>query len=83
MAKALTGIERKDCENIYNNIFNLRGVFLTTNADTHFDKFFESSNVFYKISEFSVRNIDVNRLYHIHGSIIARFDWVKYNIHSA
>jgi SIR2-like protein len=56
-------------QNIYDELYGLHGLFITTNADTLFDKKFEAQYVAYKLSDFSPTNIDRNRLYHIHGSI--------------
>lgn len=55
--------------NIYDEIYKLRGLFLTTNADTHFDRLFLPPKVLYKTSDFDKENIDQTNLYHIHGSI--------------
>ncbi|MES0336132.1 MAG: hypothetical protein SFH39_07230 [Candidatus Magnetobacterium sp. LHC-1] len=40
------GIGIEEDKDIYKYIIKLRGLFLTTNADTHFDKFFESNRIF-------------------------------------
>jgi NAD-dependent SIR2 family protein deacetylase len=53
---------------IYNEIKGIRGLFLTTNIDTHFDRLFGTSVVF-NDQDFNYENIDQTKLYHIHGSI--------------
>lgn len=55
--------------NIYKEIFSLGGVFITTNADEHFDNMFVETRVIYKENDFKSDNIEINKLYHIHGSI--------------
>ncbi|MCK9420585.1 MAG: SIR2 family protein [Nitrospirae bacterium] len=55
--------------NIYNDIERLRGLFITTNADTHFDRLFNPPNILYQSSDFSADRLDSTNLYHIHGSI--------------
>ncbi|MFC2069794.1 SIR2 family protein [Chloroflexota bacterium] len=54
---------------IYNHIYGLRGLFITTNADKHFDQLFNQERIVYKEQEFHHSNIDRTKLYHIHGSI--------------
>ena len=58
--------------NIYDEIYRLRGLFLTTNADTHFDRLFNLPNILYREYEFREDRLDRTNLYHIHGSIIDR-----------
>jgi len=55
--------------NIYDDIYNLRGLFITTNADTHFDRLFYPPNILYRASDFRENRLDSTNLYHIHGSI--------------
>ena len=55
--------------NIYDDIYKLRGLFITTNADTHFDKLFNPPNILYQDSDFREDRLDSTNLYHIHGSI--------------
>jgi len=52
---------------IYHQLYGLRGLFITTNADEHFDTLFNQDRIVYK--EFHPDNIDHTILYHIHGSI--------------
>lgn len=64
--------ERGDIEipNIYDDIYKLRGLSITTNADTHFDRIFiNPSNILYRASDFREDRLDSTNLYHIHGSI--------------
>ncbi|HPO29482.1 MAG TPA: SIR2 family protein [Caldisericia bacterium] len=56
-------------QDIYNELYRLRGLFITTNVDEHFDSKFERTRIVYKEEDFSPSNIDRNKLYHIHGSI--------------
>lgn len=55
---------------IYRDLFSLKGLFLTTNADRHIDRLFEESNIIYKKEDFVADNVDNNKLYKIHGSIV-------------
>ena len=58
--------------NIYDDIRELGGLFITTNADTHFDRLFIPSNILYRDSDFKEDRLDRINLYHIHGSILDR-----------
>ena len=55
--------------NIYDDIYKLRGLFITTNADTHFDRLFDPPNILYRSSDFVDDRLDSTNLYHIHGSV--------------
>lgn len=55
--------------NIYDDIYKLRGLFITTNADTHFDRLFNPPNILYTVNKFRPDGLDTTNLYHIHGSI--------------
>jgi len=57
-------------QNIYNELYGLRGLFITTNADKYFDKKFDPTRIVYKEENFTPSNIDRSKLYHIHGSIL-------------
>lgn len=61
-------MERAECPEIYNELLGIRGLFLTTNIDTHFDKLF-GTNVVFHDQDFDFEHIDQTKLYHIHGSI--------------
>lgn len=61
-----------DKQNIYTELYGLRGLFITTNIDTHFDDRFDSSNIICRKEEIREDNIDKSKLYHIHGSIVDR-----------
>ena len=50
--------------NIYDDIFGLRGLFITTNADTHFDRKFTPSNLVFRENDFDPEKIDRTKLYH-------------------
>jgi len=56
-------------QNIYDELYRLRGLFITTNVDNHFDNKFEPTHIIYREEEFTPSNIDRSKLYHIHGSI--------------
>lgn len=70
MKKALKEGESVDTPNVYNEIYRLRGLFVTTNADTHFDRLFVRKNIKYQVDNFDPDKIDRTNIYHIHGSII-------------
>jgi len=55
--------------NICKELIGLHGVFLTTNADRHFDKYFEEQRIVYDPWRLDATDIERNKLYHIHGSI--------------
>ena len=69
MKKALKEGEKLISPNIYDELYKLRGLFITTNADTHFDRLFNPTNVLYKETDFVPNRIDREYLYHVHGSI--------------
>lgn len=54
---------------IYNEIYGLRGLFITTNIDKHFDGNFIGSQIVFRQGSFNSNTIDRTKLYHIHGSI--------------
>ena len=56
-------------QNIYDELYRLRGLFITTNVDEHFDSKFEPTQIVYREEDFNPSNIDRSKLYHIHGSI--------------
>jgi hypothetical protein len=56
-------------QNIYDELYRLRGLFITTNADEHFDDKFEQSRIVWREEDFDPSKIDRTKLYHIHGSI--------------
>ncbi|MGA1863252.1 SIR2 family protein [Deferribacter thermophilus] len=61
--------DRLNSQNIYDEIYRLRALFITTNIDSHFHKYFEPTNIVFKENEFTPSNIDRNKLYHIHGCL--------------
>ncbi|WAC04298.1 MAG: SIR2 family protein [Methanoregula sp.] len=61
-----------DKQNIYNELDGLRGLFITTNIDAHFDKKFHPSRILIHKEDFDPSTLDESKLYHIHGSIS---DW--------
>jgi len=68
---ALKDNEEVATPNIYDDIKRIRGLFITTNVDRHFDKLFPNDkiSIVYKETDFRPDNIDRTKLYHIHGSI--------------
>lgn len=69
MKKALREGDDIEIPNIYDDIIKLRGLFITTNADTHFDRLFNPPNILYRASDFRDDRLDSTNLYHIHGSV--------------
>ena len=57
-------------QNIYDELWGLHGLNITTNADQHFDGKFNPLRIVYKDKDFNPLNIDRTKLYHIHGSIL-------------
>jgi len=54
-------------QDIYVQLYGLRGLFITTNADEHFDVLFNPERIVY--TNFDPDDVDPTKLYHIHGSI--------------
>ncbi|MFK5968697.1 MAG: SIR2 family protein [Candidatus Marithrix sp.] len=69
MEKALKEGEDIKIPNIYNDIYKLGGLFITTNADTHFDRLFNPENIGCQIQDFNANQLDNTKLLKIHGSI--------------
>lgn len=69
MNRALKEGNNIDIPTIYDDIYKLRGLFITTNADTHFDRLFNHPNILYRSSDFMADSLDSINLYHIHGSV--------------
>ncbi len=61
--------EKLTSRNIYDLVYDLKSLFITTNADVHFDDKFSEDRIVYRMSDFNPENIDRTKLYHIHGSI--------------
>jgi len=57
---------------IYKELYKLRAVFVTTNADELFARFFNPEAVVHRPEEFPGATIDRTKLYHIHGTIRER-----------
>ncbi len=67
--KALESDGNKENEyNIYKEIFGLRGINITTNADKHFHKLFNEANRIFEEKDLIASFIDRGNLYKIHGS---------------
>jgi len=56
-------------KNIYDEISDFKGLFITTNADKHFDCKFLPGNIKYKMEDFNPDKLKKDALYHIHGCI--------------
>lgn len=56
-------------QNIYDELHGLRGLFITTNLDRHFDQKYRSEFILSSEEDFNPDDIDESKLYHIHGSI--------------
>ena len=54
--------------NIYDELPGFRALFITTNMDEHFDVKFIPSKIAYQAEDF-VKELDRNKLYHIHGKL--------------
>jgi hypothetical protein len=72
MNKSLREGDDIETPNIYDDIYKLRGLFVTTNADTHFDRLFNPPNILCHASDFTADRLDRTNLYHIHGSVMDR-----------
>ena len=59
--------ELKEKYDIYEEIYNLGGLFITTNVDKHFDYKFSPENIIYTEDGFDSKSFDRHKLYHIHG----------------
>jgi len=69
MKSALKDNVDVETPNIYDDIYRLRGLFITTNADRHFHGKFNQQNIVYRPEHFNPDNIDRCNLYQIHGCI--------------
>ncbi len=69
MEKALMEGDSIAIPNIYDDIKKLRGLYITTNADTHFDRLFYPENIITNPLDFQENRLVHTNLYHIHGSI--------------
>ncbi|MBW4054640.1 MAG: hypothetical protein HIU83_04430 [Proteobacteria bacterium] len=54
---------------IYDELIKLRGIYITTNIDVHFDNKFNESRIFRDSSSFKSENIKINTLFKLHGCI--------------
>lgn len=64
-----------ESQNIYHELYGLRGLFVTTNVDDCFHSKFERPNIVYKEKDFKLNStnddIDKSKLYQIHGSLLS------------
>jgi hypothetical protein len=71
MSLVANPVKVHDC-NVYDELYGLRGLFVTTNVDTHFHFKFNTPRIVHRIEELEPSNIDRTKLYHIHGCIVDR-----------
>ncbi len=68
--KAKAGpVGQSPANDIYGELYRLRAVFVTTNADEIFDGLFNRSAVVYKPQDIPDKALDPTKLYHLHGTI--------------
>jgi len=70
MQKALRDDLQVTEPNIYDDIYKLRGVFVTTNADRLFHRHFDKASIHFDRKELDPENVERLNLYHIHGCIL-------------
>ena len=58
----------KNNKGIYQHIFKMGGIFVTTNADRHIDQIFDENNIVIEPNKLD-DNINTKKLYKIHGCI--------------
>lgn len=61
--------EKKKKYPIYEELYKMRGIYLTTNVDIHFDQLFEDAKIFIYPYQFDPDRIEHLSLYHLHGSL--------------
>jgi len=64
--------EGKSDLDIYEDLYYLRAINITTNADEHFDKYFKNLDIHYDFDHNIVPDIKCGKLYKIHGTITKR-----------
>jgi hypothetical protein len=69
MAKSLKNNGEVSVPNIYDDIYRLHGLFVTTNVDQHFHRNFCPPNIVFKVEDLKKDNIERVNLYHLHGCI--------------
>ena len=69
MREALKDGQEVAIPNIYDDIYRLHGLFLTTNVDQHFHRQFRQPNIIYRVEDLRKDNISRTKLYHLHGCI--------------
>lgn len=57
--------------NIYDELWGFRALYITTNVDEYFDVKFTSPRIAYQTEDF-IKELDRNKLYHIHGKLSDR-----------
>jgi hypothetical protein len=63
--------DKLNTRNIYNELWGFRALYITTNVDEYFDVKFTPPNVAYQTEDF-IKELDRNKLYHIHGKLSDR-----------
>lgn len=61
--------EKKEKYPVYQELYNMRGIYLTTNVDTHFDVLFEEDKIYIYPYQFDTDKIRPLSLFHLHGSL--------------
>jgi len=70
LIQSLKGDDEKKKKNpIYEKLFKLRGIYLTTNIDTHFDQYFEKPKIFFHSNQLNQDEIKPFSLFHLHGTV--------------
>jgi len=70
--EALEKQNSSEASKIYEELSTLNAVFVTTNADRHFDSFFRKERIYWEESAFEESNLETRKLFHIHGSQASR-----------
>jgi hypothetical protein len=66
--EALKKRNSSEASNIYGILANLNAIFITTNADRHFDDSFQKERIYSNEIAFEKNNLEARKLFHIHGS---------------
>lgn len=55
--------------NLFNNLFDLEAIYITTNIDDHFSSLFHNAKIFYNQSDFHSSILKTGNIIHLHGKI--------------
>lgn len=67
LKEALEKRNSSESSKIYEQLKTLNAVFVTTNADNHFDGFFHKERIYCEERTFERNNLETLKLFHIHG----------------